>query len=133
MALVDCIDEQVHKLERGVLANFKLREEFKAFETVSGFGGILALTIALETGDIGRFAGPGNFASYARMARMARMVDSRRDSNGRNKGQGNTRRAAMAGETAEIHSAQLTLRSMGDISRHPPATTRSQELPFVET
>ena len=32
----------------------------------AALGEILALTIVLETGDIGRFAGPGNFASYAR-------------------------------------------------------------------
>ena len=46
---------------------------------------MLALTIALETGDIGRFAGPGNFASYART------VNSRRESNVKKKGEGNTK------------------------------------------
>lgn len=37
----------------------------------------LALTIALEAGDIGRFETPGNFASYART------VNSRHESNGK--------------------------------------------------
>ena len=46
---------------------------------------MLALTIALETGDVSRFAGPGNFASYARL------VDSRRESNGKKKGEGNAK------------------------------------------
>ncbi len=32
----------------------------------SGIGDILGLTIALETGDIGRFAGVGKYASYCR-------------------------------------------------------------------
>ena len=40
----------------------------------------LALTIALETGDVGRFDSAGNFASYART------VSSRRESNGKKKG-----------------------------------------------
>jgi hypothetical protein len=41
--------------------------------------------IMLETGDIGRFAQVGNFASYARC------VDSPRYLNDRKKGEGNTR------------------------------------------
>ena len=48
-------------------------------------GDVLALTIALETGDIARFASPGQFASYART------VDSRRESNGKKKGEGNAK------------------------------------------
>ena len=41
--------------------------------------------IVLETGTIERLASAGNFASYARCA------DSQRTSNGKKKGQGNTR------------------------------------------
>ena len=81
LAVMRCIDGQVDRLERSILAKAKLREDYKALKTVSGIGEILAVTIALETGDIGRFAGPGNFASYARM------VDSRRESNGKKKGE----------------------------------------------
>ena len=39
----------------------------------------------LETGDIHRFAGAGNFASYCRC------VDSKCTSNGKNKGKGNAK------------------------------------------
>jgi len=67
LVVMNCIDGEVVQLERRILAKVKLRKDFKALKTVSGIGEILALTIALETGDIGRFAGPGNFASYARM------------------------------------------------------------------
>jgi transposase len=56
-------------------------EVFQALHTVPGIGKALALTIALESGDMSRFASAGNFASYART------VDSRRESNGKNKGQ----------------------------------------------
>jgi transposase len=85
LAVMKCIDGQIDQLERSLLAKVKLREDYKALKTVSGVGVVLALTIALETGDIGRFAGPGNFASYARM------VDSRRESNGKKKGEGNAK------------------------------------------
>lgn len=50
-----------------------------------GIGETLATIIRLEVGDIARFPGPGNFASYARC------VDSARYSNGKKKGAGNTK------------------------------------------
>jgi hypothetical protein len=39
---------------------------FKILQTITGVGKILGLTIMLETGDIHRFAGAGNYASYCR-------------------------------------------------------------------
>ncbi len=81
LAVMRCLDSQVDALERSILAKAKLREDYKALKTVSGIGEVLALTIALETGDVGRFDSPGNFASYART------VDSRRESNGKKKGE----------------------------------------------
>lgn len=85
LAVMHCLDERVSALERVILAKGRLREEYKALKTVSGIGDVLALTIALETGEISRFASPGQFASYARM------VESRRESNGKTKGSGNAR------------------------------------------
>lgn len=85
LAVMRCLDEQATALERSILAKAKTREDYQALKTVSGIGEVLALTIALETGDVGRFDGPGNFASYART------VDSRRESNGKKKGEGNTK------------------------------------------
>ncbi|MFL6629745.1 MAG: transposase, partial [Vitreoscilla sp.] len=85
LAVMQCLDVQVNAVERTVLAKAKLRKVYQALTTVSGIGQVLAMTIALETGDIARFDGPGNFASYART------VDSRRESNGKKKGQGNAK------------------------------------------
>jgi transposase len=85
LAVMRCIDAQVAQLERSILAKAKLREDYQGLKTVSGIGDVLALTIALETGDVGRFEGPGNFASYVRT------VDSRRESNGKKKGEGNAK------------------------------------------
>jgi transposase len=85
LSVMRCLDEQIDRVEKGILARAKLRPEYQSLLTVSGIGQTLALTIALETGDIKRFAGPGNFASYSRT------VDSRRESNGKKKGEGNTK------------------------------------------
>lgn len=82
-AVLRCLEEQILLLERAILAKGRLREEFHGLKTVSGIGDVLALTIALETGEVQRFASVGKFASYARM------VNSRRESNGKNKGIGN--------------------------------------------
>ena len=85
LAVMGCLDEQIKRIECTVLAQMRPQPAFKTLHTVSGIGNILALTIALETGDIDRFEGPGNFASYART------VDSRRESNGKKKGEGNAK------------------------------------------
>jgi len=85
LAVMHCVDDEIGQLERAILARAKLREDYRALRSVSGVGEVLALTIALETGDIGRFASPGNFASYART------VASRHESNGKKKGEGNTK------------------------------------------
>jgi transposase len=111
LAVMDCMDEQIHQLEQSILAKFKPREDFKALKTVSGIGDILALTIALEAGDIDRFAGPGNFASYARM------VDSRRESNGKKKGEGNAKCGNKFLAWAFIEAAHFAVRFDATIKR----------------
>jgi transposase len=85
LAVMRCLDEQVNVLERPILAKGKLREECKGLKTVSDIGDVLALAIALETGDVNRFASAGKFTAYARM------VDGRRESNGKTKGFGNAK------------------------------------------
>ncbi|MFG6464947.1 IS110 family transposase, partial [Roseateles sp. DXS20W] len=88
-AVMACLDEQVRRLESAILGQARsfdpLCEDFQALLSVPGIGKTLALTIALEAGDMNRFASPGNFASYARA------VDSRRESNGKKKGEGNAK------------------------------------------
>ena len=62
-----------------------MRPEYALLKSIPGIGEVLAIVIMLETGDIGRFAEVGNFASYVRC------VDSARYSNGKKKGEGNTK------------------------------------------
>lgn len=85
LALVGCLNAQIVRLEREVLAQVQLAAQFAPLMSVPGIGKILALTIMLETGEIARFAKVGNFASYARC------VDSQRLSNGKKKGSNNAK------------------------------------------
>jgi len=111
LAVMQCLDQQVKVLERSILAKARLREDYKALKTVSGIGEVLALTIALETGDIGRFEGPGNFASYVRA------VDSRRESNGKKKGEGNAKCGNKHLAWAFIEAAHFAVRHDAAIKR----------------
>jgi transposase len=85
LSVMSSADEQVELLEQTVTQRVKLRPQLKFLKTVPGIGEILALTIMLETGDIARFASVGNYASYCRC------VGSEKVSNGKKKGQGNTK------------------------------------------
>ena len=82
-AAIDTLTVQIERLEKQLLKRVDRSPQFRMLKTVTGIGPILAMTIALEVGDIGRFAGVGEFASYCRC------VDSRRLSNGKKKGEAN--------------------------------------------
>ena len=66
LAVMRTLAEQITAIEKAVLAEARAVPEFGSLLSVPGIGRILGLTILLETGDVGRFAGPGNFASYCR-------------------------------------------------------------------
>lgn len=83
LAVLGVLGEEIDRLEAAALSRGRLKSEFAPLLTVGGIGKVLALTIMLEVGDIGRFAGPGNFASYCRC------VTSKRISNAKKKGAGN--------------------------------------------
>ena len=77
------LKQQIHRLEAVIKKKLKLSKQFKNLLTVPGIGQILAMTIMLEVGDIGRFAKVGNFTSYCRCAPTQRL------SAGKCKGSGN--------------------------------------------
>jgi len=85
LAVLRCLDEQIKLIEKEIRKRAKLRPEFSLLHTVIGIGDILALTIALETGDISRFPTVGDFSSYCRT------VKSERITNGKKKGKGNAK------------------------------------------
>jgi transposase len=85
LKVMHCVDKQIKAIEGMVKQRAVLRPEFSQLLTVKGIGDILAMTIAFETGDIGRFPRVGDFSSYCRCVR------SERRSNGKKKGEGNSK------------------------------------------
>jgi transposase len=81
--VIQALDREIDAIECAIKERVMLRERYRALLSVPGIGFILASAIMLETGDVGRFAGPGNFASYGRC------VNSRHSSNDKKKGEGN--------------------------------------------
>ena len=75
--VMKALTQQIKELEKCILQQASPMDSFQLLKTADGIGDILALVIMLETGDITRFKGPGNYASYCRC------VDSRRESNGK--------------------------------------------------
>jgi transposase len=80
---IDYLGQQIRKVENVVLDKIKLKKQYIYLLTIPGIGKILALTIMLEVGPIGRFSNVGNLASYCRK------VPSMWTSNDKKKGKGN--------------------------------------------
>jgi len=85
VAVLQCLLEQAAALEAACLKQVRLHHSFQRLTSIPGIGTILAMTIMLETGDINRFPGVGNYVSYGRL------VGSSHLSNGKRKGSGNTK------------------------------------------
>jgi transposase len=104
LSVLQQCQQQIKILERVVLRRTRLRPEFQSLLTVPGIGNILALTIMLETGDIGRFEKAGNYASYARC------VDSNKFSNGKKKGENNRKNGNKYLAWAFVEAANFSIR-----------------------
>jgi transposase len=85
IAIMATLDEQIERLERALQGQVRLSRDYQVLKSAPGIGEILATTIMLETGEIGRFAQVGHYSSYCRC------VDSRYESNGKKKGEGNVK------------------------------------------
>jgi transposase len=111
LAVRECLEEQIERIEEVVLAQLKLREGFQPLLMVSGIGQVLGMTIRLETGEISRFATVGDFASYCRC------VGSQKLSNGKRKGQGNTKNGNKYLAWAFVEAANFAVRYNAQIKR----------------
>lgn len=111
LAVLECLEEQIENIEEVVFTQLKLREGFAPLLTVSGIGQILGMTIMLETGEINRFATVGDFASYCRC------VGSQKLSNGKRKGQGNTKNGNKYLAWAFVEAANFAVRYNAQIKR----------------
>lgn len=111
VAVIQTLNAQIEKLEARLRSAVKPRDEFKVLTTTPGIGEILATTIMLETGSVERFAGVGNFSSYARC------VSSKRVSNGKKKGQGNVKNGNRYLAWAFIEAAHFASRYCPEAKR----------------
>lgn len=104
LAVIDTLNTEIHRLEKVVRKHGKLKPEYRLLRTIAGVGETLALTITYETGDIGRFASAGKYASYCRC------VNSRRMSAGKKKGEGNRRNGNRYLSWAFVEAANFAVR-----------------------
>jgi transposase len=111
VAVIATLNAQIDRLEKRLQENVKARAEYGLLTSVPGIGHVLATTILLETGPIDRFATVGNFASYARC------VDSVHTSNGKKKGEGNTKNGNKYLAWAFIEAANFALRYCAEAKR----------------
>jgi len=111
VAVITTLSAQIHILERHLQEKVAPNHDYALLTTVPGIGQILATVILLETGTIERFASVGNFASYARC------VDSQHTSNGKKKGEGNTKNGNPYLSWAFIEAANFALRHCAEAKR----------------
>ncbi|MEY6434293.1 IS110 family transposase [Thioalkalicoccus limnaeus] len=102
----------IELLEREAWRQTKATPTWRALQTVSGIGRILGLTIVLETGPIERFGHVGHYASYCRC------VGSQHVSNGKQKGQGNTKNGNKYLAWAYVEAANFAVRYNPQIKRY---------------
>jgi len=111
VAVITTLSAQIDLLEKRLQESVRARAEYGFLTSAPGIGQVLATTILLETGPIERFAAAGNFASYARC------VDSVHTSNGKKKGEGNTKNGNKYLAWAFVEAANFALRYCPEAKR----------------
>jgi len=111
LQMIQVFNQHITQIEKVVLSQMKLSPEFNGLKQVPGIGDILALTIALETGDIARFRKAGNYASYCRA------VSSQKISNSKKKGEGNRKNGNKYLGWAFVEAANFLVRFSDDGKR----------------
>ena len=104
VGMIRAFTQQIKCLEASIMLQVASSPDFSNLKTVPGIGDILAETVLLETGNIKRFNGPGNYASYSRL------VDSRRESNGKKKGENNRKNGNRYLSWAFMEAANFSIR-----------------------
>ena len=104
IAVMQTLQEQIDSLEKVLAKHCRTEPGYRLLKSVDGIGEVLSTVILLETGDINRFAGVGNYASYCRC------VGSRHESNGKKKGEGNTKNGNRYLAWAFVEAANFAVR-----------------------
>jgi transposase len=108
---IQALSRSVDRVEKAVLDCAREIPLYEKLLTLPGVGKILGMTITMETGDIKRFKADGHFASYCRA------VDSKRMSNGKQKGQNNQKCGNPYLSWAFVEAANCAKRSDPDCRR----------------
>jgi transposase len=111
LEVVGTLNREIARLEREVIEQVRLAAQFAPLLSIPGIGRILALAIMLETGAIERFGRVGNFSSYARC------VQSKRLSNDKKKGEGNSKCGNKYLAWAFVEAAHFAVRYSPRIKR----------------
>jgi transposase len=98
---IDNFTREIGIIEAAVRDRVRLTGTYQCLLTMPGVGKILAFTMMLETGPIGRFTGAGNYVSYCRKVPSEWLSDGRRKGSG-NKKNGNKYLAWAFSETSEL-------------------------------
>ena len=102
--MIRFLEKQIRSIEKVVLEEAKLKPEYEILLTAPGIGRVLALTIMFETGPVERFSKVGNYTSYCRC------VKSKRTSNGKKKGENNSKNGNRYLCWAYIEAANFMMR-----------------------
>ena len=104
IAVLQALQAQIDGIEKVLAVYCRGNPGYRLLRTVSGIGPILASVILLETGSIERFADVDNYASYCRC------VGSIHVSNGKKKGEGNTKNGNRYLAWAYVEAANFAIR-----------------------
>lgn len=104
VAVMQALQVQIDSLEKVLAKHCRTEPGYRLLKTVDGIGEVLATVILLETGSIERFADVGNYASYCRC------VGSAHVSNGKKKGEGNTKNGNRYLAWAFVEAANFAVR-----------------------
>ena len=102
---IEALNQSVARVEKAVQQSARELPIYQKLLTLPGIGRILAMTVTMEVGEIGRFKTDGDFASYCRT------VDSRRMSNGKKKGENNQKCGNKYLSWAFVEAANFARRS----------------------
>lgn len=104
LIVMQSLDGQIKRLEAAIKAHVKPLRDIGYVKSVTGIGDVLGWVVLLETGDINRFKSVGNYASYSRS------VESRRESNGKKKGENNRKNGNKYLAWAFVEAANFAIR-----------------------
>lgn len=109
--VLQALNEQIERIEREVRRQLSVNPRYELLQSVNGIGPVLAWTILLEVGDIGRFASAGDFASYCRCVRGERL------SNGKKKSEANRKNGNAYLAWAFLEAAHFAVRLLPQAKR----------------